>query len=148
MKVALLFGGPSRERGISLNSARSLADHLDERFDLVEFIYFDRVARPYALSRAMLYSNTPSDFDFKLSTITMPLSRNDLFSRLNSCDLAFPAMHGAFGEDGTLQKILDQAGIPYVGAGTTAASTAYDKYSAWMSLRESGIPAVPSTLLT
>lgn len=148
MKVALLFGGPSRERGISLNSARSLADHLDERFDLVEFFYFDRVARPYALSRAMLYSNTPSDFDFKLSTITMPLSRNDLLSRLKSCDLAFPAMHGEFGEDGTLQMILDEAGVPYVGASTAAASTAYDKYSAWMSLRESGISAVPSTLLT
>lgn len=148
MKVALLFGGPSRERGISLNSARSLADHLDERFDLAELIYFDRLARPYALSRAMLYSNTPGDFDFKLSTITMPLSRNDLFSRLRSCDLAFPAMHGVFGEDGTLHKILDEAGVPYVGAGAAAAGAAYDKYSAWMSLHESGIPTVPSTLLT
>lgn len=148
MKVALLFGGPSRERGISLNSARSLADHLDERFDLAEFIYFDRLVRPYSLSRAMLYSNTPGDFDFKLSTITTPLSRNDLFSRLRSCDLAFPAMHGVFGEDGTLHKTLDEAGIPYVGSGAAAAGAAYDKYSAWLSLHESGIPTVPSTLLT
>ncbi|MGH3889514.1 MAG: hypothetical protein ACRDSZ_23630 [Pseudonocardiaceae bacterium] len=148
MKVALLFGGPSRERGISLNSARSLADHLDERFDLSEFIYFDRLARPYALSRAMLYSNTPSDFDFKLSTITMPMSRNDLFSRLRSCDLAFPVMHGPFGEDGALHKILDESGVPYVGTGAAAASAAYDKYCAWMSLHESNIPTVPSTLLT
>lgn len=149
MKVALLFGGPSGERGISLNSARSLADHLDDRFDLSEFIYFDRLVRPYALSRAMLYSNTPSDFDFKLSTITTPLSRNDLFSRLRSCDLAFPAMHGAFGEDGTLQhNILDKAGVPYVGTGAAAASVAYDKYNAWICLRESNIPTVPSTLLT
>jgi D-alanine-D-alanine ligase-like ATP-grasp enzyme len=66
-KLALLCGGPSPERGISLNSARSVLDHLGS--DLVEIcpIYFDYQCRAYKISPAQLYSNTPSDFDFKLS---------------------------------------------------------------------------------
>ncbi len=80
--------------------------------------------------------------------VSRPLSRGELFDRLNSCDIAFPAIHGAFGEDGKLQELLDEAGVPYVGAGAKAASSAYDKYSAWVLLKDANILAVPSILLT
>ena len=66
MKVSLICGGPSLERGISLNSARSLLDHLQsETIEVVPF-YLDYKKNAYAISKAQLYSNTPSDFDFKL----------------------------------------------------------------------------------
>lgn len=144
MKLALLFGGPSPERGISLNSARSLADHLGGRFELVEFIYFDEAERAYALSQSMLYSNTPSDFDFKLALESQPLSAAELTTRLQACDLAFPAMHGEFGEDGQLQALLDSMNVPYVGTRSVAARQAYDKYSSHLRLFHAGIPTVPS----
>jgi len=68
VSLALLLGGPSQERGISLNSARSVADHLvGTDVQLKEVIYFDRRLRAYPISRSLLYCNTPSDFDFKLT---------------------------------------------------------------------------------
>ena len=64
--MAVLCGGPSAERGISLNSARSVLDHVRGPGIEVECFYFDRALRAYAVSTKQMYSNTPSDFDFKL----------------------------------------------------------------------------------
>ncbi len=67
MKIALLTGGPSLERGISLNSARSVLDHLGSEDIEIIPIYFDNKKKAYKISCAQLYSNNPSDFDFKLA---------------------------------------------------------------------------------
>ena len=74
MKIVLICGGPSLERGISLNSARSVCDHLHSKEFEVIPIYFDQKRKAYQISRAQLYSNTPSDFDFKLHSAAKPLS--------------------------------------------------------------------------
>ncbi|MEV8513540.1 hypothetical protein [Dactylosporangium sp. NPDC051484] len=146
--VALLLGGPSEERGISLNSARSVADHLEGRVvDLKEIIFFDRQVRPYAIPRGLLYCNTPSDFDFKLAHEGRPLTDEELVARLRNADLVFPVMHGAFGEDGQVQALLERAGVPYVGTGAEACATAFDKYRAKQALDAVGIGAVPSVLV-
>ena len=59
LKVALLCGGPSLERGISLNSARSVCDHVhSDEIQIIPF-YFDHDNNVYEISRAQLYSNTP-----------------------------------------------------------------------------------------
>ncbi len=149
MRVAILTGGPSPERGISLNSARSLADHLED--DVVEvdpIVYFDTRRRPYRISRKMLYSNTPEDFDFKLSLTATALSADGLVDELRRADLVFPVMHGELGEDGEIQAILENAGLPYVGSGPAAGGVAYDKYRAHQALRRHGIATVPSVLCT
>ena len=105
VSLALLLGGPSRERGISLNSARSVADHLvGTDVELKEIIYFDRHLRAYPISRSLLYCNTPSDFDFKLTGDGSALTDEDLVARLRGVDLVFPAIHGAFGSAGTWSK--------------------------------------------
>ncbi|WP_432834164.1 D-alanine--D-alanine ligase family protein [Dactylosporangium sp. CA-092794] len=146
--VALLLGGPSAERGISLNSARSVADHLAGGvIDLKEIIFFDRQTRPFAISRGLLYCNTPSDFDFKLAHEGRPLTEDELLSRLRGTDLVFPVMHGEFGEDGGVQALLERAGVPYVGTGAQACATAFDKYKAKQALDAAGIGAVPSVLV-
>lgn len=149
VSLALLLGGPSRERGISLNSARSVADHLvgtDVR--LKEIIYFDRHLRAYPISRGLLYCNTPSDFDFKLTLDGAALAGEDLVARLQGVDLVFPAIHGAFGEDGQLQALLESANVPFIGTGASACQVAFDKFRATDALRTAGIGAVPGIVVT
>ena len=116
LKIALLCGGPSAERGISLNSARSICDHLQSEVVEVIPIYFDHKKNAYEISRSQLYSNTPSDFDFKLGSSGKPLSKNAFKKFLKEVDIAFPVMHGAFGEDGEIQKILEKNKTPYIGS--------------------------------
>ncbi len=149
VSLALLLGGPSQERGISLNSARSVADHLvDTDVQLKEIIYFDRRLRAYPISRSLLYCNTPSDFDFRLTLAGGALAERDLFARLQSVDLVFPAIHGAFGEDGQLQALLESANVPFIGTGASACQVAFDKFRATDTLRTAGVGAVPGILVT
>ncbi len=147
MKIAVICGGPSLERGISLNSARSVADHLeDENVEIVP-IYFDYKKRAYAISRMQLYSNTPSDFDFKLKRTAKFLSKNALKNLLKSVDLAFPVMHGAFGEDGGIQRILEKYKVPYVGSGVDACKKCFDKFDANEFIKSEGFFGLPSAVL-
>jgi len=64
-KLLLLCGGPSPERNISLNSARTVYDHLEKEFDL-DIVFIDKNLRKFSISGGFLYSNTTTDFDFKL----------------------------------------------------------------------------------
>jgi D-alanine--D-alanine ligase len=149
VSLALLLGGPSQERGISLNSARSVADHLvGTDVQLKEVIYFDRRLRAYPISRSLLYCNTPSDFDFKLTLDGRALTEEELVARLQGVDLVFPAIHGAFGEDGQLQALLESAKVPFIGTGASACQVAFDKFRATDTLRTAGIGAVPGVLVT
>ena len=149
VSLALLLGGPSQERGISLNSARSVADHLvGTDVQLKEIIYFDRHLRAYPISRSLLYCNTPSDFDFKLTLDGSALTEEELVARLQGVDLVFPAIHGAFGEDGQLQALLESAKVPFIGTGASACQVAFDKFRATDTLRAAGIGAVPGVLVT
>ena len=147
IKVVLLCGGPSLERGISLNSARSVCDHLHS--DTVEVIpvYFDHKKKAYRISRAQLYSNTPSDFDFKLAQSAKPLSETALTRLLRSVDLAFPVMHGPFGEDGEIQRMLGKLGIPFIGSPESACKRAFDKFAANEFIRKHGFYTLPSVVL-
>jgi D-alanine--D-alanine ligase len=147
MKVALLCGGPSLERGISLNSARSVLDHLGgEGIEIVP-IYFDHKKNPYHISRAQLYSNTPSDFDFKLKETAKPLSEKALVSLLKKVDIAFPVMHGAFGEDGVIQAFLEEHSIPHVGSPSKACKYVFDKHKANELIASQGFYTLPSAVL-
>lgn len=146
-KIALLTGGPSLERGISLNSARSVLDHLgDDNIEIVP-IYFDQKKRAYKISRAQLYSNTPSDFDFKLAQNSSSLSQKSLIKLLKSTDIVFPAMHGPFGEDGQIQAFLEKNNIPFIGSSSESCKMAFDKYEANEFIRQHGFFTLPSVVL-
>jgi D-alanine--D-alanine ligase len=147
LKVALLCGGPSLERGISLNSARSVCDHLHSKQIEILPIYFDHNKKAYEISRAQLYSNTPSDFDFKLHSTGRPLSKTALNKWLKSVDLAFPVMHGPFGEDGEIQRLLRRQKVATVGSPEEACKKAFDKFTANEFIRENGFHALPSIVL-
>ncbi|MEW6610273.1 MAG: hypothetical protein AB1352_01420 [Patescibacteria group bacterium] len=147
MKLALLCGGPSRERGISLNSARSVLDHLAGDGIEILPIYFDAQKHAYRISPAQLYSNTPSDFDFKLKTSAHPLDYTSLIKLLRHADIAFPVIHGSFGEDGGIQRILEKNSIPFIGSSANSCKLLFDKYNANEYIRAHGFYAPPSALL-
>jgi len=144
MKIALLCGGPSKERGISLNSARSVLDHLEGREIEIIPVYFDHHKKAFAISTAQLYSNTPSDFDFKLQETARPLSEQDLVALLKTADMTFPVIHGEFGEDGELQRFLEAHNIPFVGAGAQACEAAFDKFNSNVQIAQQGFYTLPS----
>ncbi len=147
MKIALLTGGPSFERGISLNSARSVLDHLSNNNIEIIPIYFDRAKEAYNISSSELYSNNPSDFDFKLTQNFSPLSQQSLVKILKGVDIVFPAMHGPFGEDGQIQMFLEKHQIPFIGSGSNACKIAFDKYKANENLKQKGFFTLPSSIL-
>jgi len=145
--IGVLTGGPSLERGISLNSARSLLDHLASPTVRVVPIYFDQKRHAYRLSEAQLYSNTPADFDFQVQRLAKALTPKQLIAELKRCDLIFPAIHGAFGEDGEIQTLLEKHGIPFVGSGAAACKQCFDKYEASHTIASHGFPTLPCALL-
>lgn len=146
-RVAVLCGGPSLERGISLNSARSVLDHLASDTTEIVAIYFDQKKQAYHISPSQLYSNTPSDFDFKLKTTARALSTHQLVQLLKKVDIAFPAMHGPFGEDGQIQALLEKHHIPFVGSSSEACKRAFDKHNANEFIRARGFFTLPSLVL-
>ncbi len=147
MKIGLICGGPSLERGISLNSARSLLDHLqNQNIELVSF-YLDHHKNAYAISNAQLYSNTPSDFDFKLQETAEALNTKQFVQALRQVDLIFPVMHGAYGEDGGIQSFLEKHKLPFVGASSQACKLAFDKFNANAFIAQQGFYTLPSAVL-
>lgn len=146
-KIGLLCGGPSLERGISLNSARSIMDHLQSDEIIIHPIYFNHKKEAFLLSPSQLYSNTPSDFDFKISQMNCHLSESDLEKELKSVDIVFSAMHGPFGEDGTIQKWLEARSISFVGSSSYSCKKAFDKFIANEFIKENGFYTLPSCLL-
>ncbi|TYK24923.1 D-alanine--D-alanine ligase family protein isoform 1 [Cucumis melo var. makuwa] len=149
LRVGLICGGPSAERGISLNSARSVLDHIQGHDLQVSCYYIDSELNAYAISSAQVYSNTPADFDFKLKSLARGFrSLTDFAEHLStSVDIVFPVIHGRFGEDGGIQELLETHNIPFVGTGSTESSRAFDKYDASLELDRLGFITVPNFLV-
>ncbi|MFA5250161.1 MAG: hypothetical protein WC371_01980 [Parachlamydiales bacterium] len=147
LKIALICGGPSLERGISLNSARSVLDHLGSASIEIQPFYLDQKKRAYRISKAQLYSNTPSDFDFKLHQTATALSPAKFLQLLKKNHLAFPVMHGSFGEDGAIQSFLEKNQMPFIGSSASACKSCFDKYSSNQIISKLGFYTLPSALL-
>ena len=142
-RIAIVCGGPSSERGISLNSARSIYDHLHDGSIVITTLYVDINLNFYQINEGQLYSNTPSDFDFKLAISGKILEQCEYLQILRDCDIVFPCIHGAFGEDGKLQRILEDNGIPFICSSSAACARALNKYEINRTLAAHGRPTVP-----
>jgi len=118
LRVAVLCGGRSGEHEVSLNSADSIIAAMDPARYEVERIFITKDGRwqPRAISPEP--DGNPG------------------------IDVVFPALHGTFGEDGTMQGLLELAGLPYVGPGVLASAVAMDKDVMKRLCKESGIPVV------
>ncbi len=156
MRVAVLFGGRSGEHEISVMSASSICKALSESG-------FDVVAIGITRDGHWICLQDPDSF-FKHShpEVTHDLGPlcyilpdplrpgiwvNGAVEAERShirADVVFPVLHGLFGEDGTIQGLLDLSGMPYVGPGTLASAVCMDKDTAKMVLAKHGVPFVPS----
>jgi D-alanine-D-alanine ligase len=136
LKVAILAGGRSSEHDISLASARSVLESLDpERYDVVS-VAIGRDGR-WELPR-------PGDGSV---AETLPVPAANAPATLGAVDVVLPILHGPFGEDGTVQGLLELAGVPYVGAGVAASALCMDKDLFKKVLRDSGLPVAKHVAL-
>lgn len=147
ISVAVLCGGPSKERGISLNSARSVMDHLGSLGVEIIPVYFNEAKKAYKISTGQLYSNNPSDFDFKLKQTGKELTKVSLVKLLKNCSIVFPCIHGSFGEDGEIQSFLEKNNIAFIGSSSKACKAAFDKYKANEYIRSQNFYAPNSIVL-
>jgi D-alanine-D-alanine ligase len=136
-RVAVLAGGRSSEHEISVASARSVVEGLDpERYD-VETIEIHRDGRWELGSGERRELGRPV-------AETLPVKTGSAPEALGQVDVVLPILHGPFGEDGTVQGLLELAGVPYVGAGVTASALCMDKDLFKAVCRDKGIPVTRS----
>ncbi|HUK93567.1 MAG TPA: D-alanine--D-alanine ligase family protein [Gaiellaceae bacterium] len=136
-RVAVLLGGRSSEHEISLASARSVLEALDpERYETVTV----EIGRD---GRWQLGSGS----DGGSVAETLPVPTEKVPATLGEVDVVFPVLHGPFGEDGTVQGLLELAGVPYVGAGVLGSALAMDKDVFKAVMRDRGIPVTRNITL-
>ena len=136
-RVAVIAGGRSSEHEISVASARSVIEALDpERYD-VKTIEIHRDGR-WELGRG----EAPA-LDRPVAE-TLPVPTGSVPEAIGQVDVVLPILHGPFGEDGTVQGLLELAGVPYVGAGVTASALCMDKDLFKAVCRDKGIPVTRS----
>src|SRR5687768_9516652 len=135
------MGGRSSEHEISLGSARSVVEGLDPGRYEVSSIEIDRDGR-WQLPRGHQGELAPGARE----TLPVPVERRapDV---LSGVDVVVPVLHGPFGEDGTVQGLLELAGVPYVGAGVAASALCMDKDLFKAVLRDRGIPVARNETL-
>lgn len=153
LRVGIIFGGRSGEHEISLRSARSIVDALDRsRYEPV-LLGIDPDGRWHLhdAARALLAApGAPLRLD--VSDPSVAVSPGDASGSLvttqasapavGSLDVVFPVLHGTYGEDGTIQGLLEMADVPYVGSGVLGSSAGMDKDVAKRLLRSVGLPVV------
>ena len=147
LRIGVLFGGRSGEHEVSLASAASVIRGLDpDKYEAVpigitkdgHWLVGEGAAKtlPDVLKsgRRVMLSADPTE------AALIPLDRGAGAQRF---DVIFPVMHGTFGEDGTIQGLLELAGLPFVGAGVLGSAVGMDKDVSKRLCQETGIPVVP-----
>ncbi len=119
VRVAVLAGGRSSEHDISVASAASVVEALDPRRYETTVIEIGRDGR-WALPAPA----TPALEAAPAATLPVPADRTP--AALGAVDVVLPLLHGPFGEDGTVQGLLELAGVPYVGSGVAASALCMD----------------------
>jgi len=157
LRIGLVFGGRSGEHEVSLASARSVMASLDSsKYDVV----------PIGITKTgtWLLGNEPTKLltqdvqpgqpmtEEPTTAVTLtsdptlrrliPLQNNERLRNNGALDVIFPVLHGTYGEDGTLQGLLEMANVPYVGCGVLGAALGMDKEKMKMVFEAIGLPSV------
>jgi D-alanine-D-alanine ligase len=162
-RVAVVFGGRSSEHAISCVTAGSVLKAIDpERYDVVpigitpdgRWVLESGDTDRLALTSAERLPEVDG------SRATVALSNDDGTSQLvvheptsvprtlGEVDVVFPLLHGPWGEDGTIQGLLEMAGVRYVGAGVLASAVGMDKHYMKVVFQAHGLPVLPYTVIT
>ena len=162
IRVGVLFGGRSGEHEISLRSALTVMSAMDPtRYEIVP-IGIDHEGHWFLENNALkLLAQTTPDLgalsagdtpvtllphNDSRTLVPTPSRGGDVLANRQSLggplDVVFPVLHGTFGEDGTVQGLLELAGVPYVGAGVLGSAIGMDKDTQKRVLRDAGVPVV------
>lgn len=163
-RIALLFGGKSGEHEVSIVSALSIYKALDKsKYDVV-MVGIDKTGRWLLPDQSQLLAESENPRLIKLNEVKQTVSllpfpaEHSLIGvqnggaltlssgsgqDLGQIDVVIPVLHGTFGEDGTMQGLLELANLPYVGSGVLGSSLCMDKDVAKRVLRDAGLPVVP-----
>ena len=162
MRVAVVFGGRSNEHAISCVSAGSILRNLDPQlFEVIaigitpegSWVLTDANPDALAITNRQLPEVTvesgtelavPAHPRRSGQLVSLPPGASDV---LASVDVVFPVLHGPYGEDGTIQGLLELAGVPYVGAGVLASAAGMDKEFTKKLLVADGLPVGPHAVL-
>jgi D-alanine-D-alanine ligase len=155
INLAVVFGSRSVEHEVSVVTALQILENADkEKYNLIP-LYIDKLGK-WHTGQALLDIQNYKDpqellakvaegylYDSKINTNSpVPFVKTS-----EKIDVVFPAVHGTFGEDGTIQGLLEMSGIPYVGAGVTGSAVGMDKVLQKDILRQNGIPVPDYQLL-
>lgn len=162
VRIALVFGGRSSEHAVSCATAASVLDALDrDRYEVVPVgIAKDGhwVLAPDDPSALRLTADHVPEVSTTAASVIVPTSATDRTlvvhepgsppRSLGEVDVVFPLLHGPFGEDGTIQGLLDLADVRYVGSGVTASAAMMDKHVMKVLLASAGLPVGPYAVIT
>src|SRR5437016_13600356 len=141
IRVGVIFGGRSGEHEVSLRSAESILKALDRnKYDVVP-IGITHEGR-WMASRGAVAMLSAKDQIQKVLTDGDPITLPAEPAGQGIVDVIFPILHGTYGEDGTIQGLLELANVPYVGAGVLGSAVGMDKDVMKRLLREAGLPIV------
>ena len=162
INLGILFGGQSCEHEVSVTSARSIQQAINREKYHVHLIGIDKsgywrlgddleaLASSGSVTRLQQGQNHPDTAvslelhnSGNLVAQTGSTTQSHAPARPPMLDVVFPVLHGPFGEDGTMQGVLETAGLPYVGCGVAASALAMDKALAKMVFAASGLPQAP-----
>ena len=158
IRTGVIFGGRSGEHEVSLMSARSVRSALDpEKYEVVmigitksgRWITGDVAAALESgqPDKAQLAALLPDPESSELMELEIVESQPAKLSVVTSLDVVFPILHGPYGEDGTVQGLLELAGIPYVGAGVVGSAVGMDKAIFKAVMKACNIPILPWKLI-
>ena len=145
--ICILYGGRSGEHEVSLRSAASVAKNLDSSKHHATAIGIDKSGR-WHLQGPLIYKPLPGQGESLVispsrhSVSIVPSDGIHSSAGKLEIDCVFPVLHGSFGEDGTVQGLLEIAGLPYVGAGVLGSAASMDKEAAKRLWRDAGLPVV------
>jgi len=155
IRVGVIFGGRSGEHEVSLRSARSVIEAMNRtKYEVIPIAITKEGNWLAPIKAAELLSETPARL---LSSTVRAGSKNDVAiigdpSRsglltldtngepAERLDVVFPVLHGTYGEDGTIQGLLEMAAIPFVGCGTLASACGMDKVIMKALFKDAGLP--------
>ncbi|HEX3807876.1 MAG TPA: D-alanine--D-alanine ligase family protein [Gaiellaceae bacterium] len=145
-RIAVILGGRSSENPISVASARSVIDALEASGDRVTSVEIAPSGR-WQLSESKTRERSSLREQSSGGSELTRLPPKDVVTTLADVDVVFPVLHGPFGEDGTVQGLLELAGVPYVGAGVLASALCMDKDVFKAVLRDHGVPVTENITL-
>jgi D-alanine-D-alanine ligase len=137
----VVFGGRSGEHEVSLASARAIMEALKGRHEVVP-VGITRSGRWISAGDPMRELESKSKEIPDAAPVSRLPASGNLPNALSSVDVVFPVLHGPFGEDGTIQGMLELAGIPYVGSGVLASAVGMDKLTMKKIFAHHGLPQV------